>query len=233
MTELKGYLPITQMFYTINGETTHSGVPTLFIRTYGCNVKCVYCDTPQEGKCSARLELANIAKRAIDMANEHEITDICITGGEPLVYNKEVDLLAEYLSEKGYTVYIETNGTLPIPLKRSYNVIMDIKVPSANILDGRISDVTQDNLKFLKYKDEVKICFGNLADVVYAFDVMERNMKEDYAGFPYEVLLSPLYETEEKIIYQVINWVLNTEMPWISKRHIHFQTQLHKVFNVE
>lgn len=167
------------------------------------------------------------------MANEHEITDICITGGEPLVYNKEVDLLAEYLSEKGYTVYIETNGTLPIPLKRSYNVIMDIKVPSANILDGRISDVTQDNLKFLKYKDEVKICFGNLADVVYAFDVMERNMKEDYAGFPYEVLLSPLYETEEKIIHQVINWVLNTEMPWISKRHIHFQTQLHKVFNVE
>ncbi|MFR2535103.1 MAG: 7-carboxy-7-deazaguanine synthase QueE [Clostridia bacterium] len=233
MTELKGYLPITQMFYTINGETTHSGVPTLFIRTYGCNVKCVYCDTPQEGKCSVRLELANIAKRAIDMANEHEITDICITGGEPLVYNKEVDLLAEYLSEKGYTVYIETNGTLPIPLKRSYNVIMDIKVPSANILDGRISDVTQDNLKFLKYKDEVKICFGNLADVVYAFDVMERNMKEDYAGFPYEVLLSPLYGTDEKIIHQVINWVLNTEMPWISKRHIHFQTQLHKVFNVE
>ena len=58
-------------------------------------------------------------------------------------------------------------------------------------------------------------------------------MKEDYAGFPYEVLLSPLYGTDEKIIHQVINWVLNAEMPWISKRHIHFQTQLHKVFNVE
>ena len=46
MTELKGSLPITQIFYTINGETTHSGVPTIFIRTYGCNVRCVYCDTP-------------------------------------------------------------------------------------------------------------------------------------------------------------------------------------------
>ena len=233
MTELKGSLPITQMFYTINGETTHSGVPTLFIRTYGCNVKCSYCDTPQEGKHSVRLELTNIAKRAIDMAKEHEITDICITGGEPLVNSKEVDLLAEYLTEKGYTVYIETNGTLPIPQSRSYNVIMDIKVPSANILNGRISDVTQANLKSLKYRDEVKICFGNLADVIYAFDVMERNMKEDYVGFPYEVLLSPLYGTDEKIIHQVINWVLNTKMPWISKRHIHFQTQLHKVFNVE
>ena len=233
MTELKGSLPITKIFYTINGETTHSGVPTLFIRTYGCNVKCVYCDTPQNRKFFARLDLTDIAKRAIDMAKEHEITDICITGGEPLVNSKEVDLLAEYLTEKGYTVYIETNGTLPIPQSRSYNVIMDIKVPSANILNGYISDVTKDNLKSLKYRDEVKICFGNLADVVYAFDVMERNMKEDYVGFPFEVLLSPLHGTDEKIIHQVINWVLNTEMPWISKRHIHFQTQLHKVFNVE
>lgn len=234
MTELKGSLPITQIFYSINGETTHSGVPTLFIRTYGCNVKCVYCDTPQKGTYYARVELTTIAKRVMDMAKAHEITDICITGGEPLVYNKEVDLLAEYLSKKGFTVYIETNGTLPIPTKsRSYNVIMDIKVPSADILNGYISDVTKDNLKFLKYKDEVKICFGNLADVVYAFDVMERNMKEDYVGFPFEVLLSPLYGTDEKIIHQVINWVLNTEMPWISKHHIHFQTQLHKVFNVD
>ncbi len=233
MTELKGSLPITQMTYTINGETTHSGVPTLFIRTYGCNVKCVYCDTPQDGKYFARLDLKDIVKRAIDMTKEHGITDICITGGEPLVNSTEVDLLAEFLSEKGYTVYIETNGTLPIPQSRSYNVIMDIKVPSANILNGRISDVTKDNLKSLKYRDEVKICFGNLADVVYAFDVMERNMKEDYLGFPFEVLLSPLYGTDEKIIHQVINWVLNTEMPWISKHYIHFQTQLHKVFNVE
>lgn len=233
MTELKGSLPITQIFYTINGETTHSGVPTLFIRTYGCNVKCVYCDTPQDSKHSVRLELTNIAKRAIDMAREHEITDICITGGEPFVNSKEVDLLAEYLTEKGYTVYIETNGTLPIPRTRSYNVIMDIKVPSANILNGCISDVTKTNLNYLKHRDEVKICFGNLADVIYAFDVMERNMKEDYVGFPFEVLLSPLYGTDEKIIHQVINWVLNSKMPWISKRHIHFQTQLHKVFNVK
>lgn len=234
MTELKGSLPITQMFCTINGETTHSGVPTLFIRTYGCNVKCVYCDTPQDGKYFAGVELIDIVKRAIDMTKKHGITDICITGGEPLVHSKEVDLLAEFLSEKGYTVYIETNGTLPIPQRtRSYNVIMDIKVPSANILDGYISDVTKDNLKCLKYKDEVKICFGNLADVVYAFEVMEHNMKNDYAGLPFEVLLSPLYGTDEKIIHQVINWVLNTEMPWISKHHIHFQTQLHKVFNVE
>lgn len=233
MTELKGSLPITKIFYSINGETTHSGVPTLFIRTYGCNVKCVYCDTPQDDKCVVRLELNNIAKRVIEMTKEHAITDICITGGEPLVYSKEVDLLAEFLSEKGYTVYIETNGTLPIPQSRSYNVIMDIKVPSANILDGCISEVTKKNLKYLKYKDEVKICFGNLADIVYAFDVMEHNMKEDYLGFPFEVLLSPLYGTDEKIIHQVINWVLNTKMPWISKHYIHFQTQLHKVFNVE
>ena len=234
MTELKGSLPITQIFYTINGETTHSGVPTIFIRTYGCNVRCVYCDTPQEGKVYVRLDLNSIVKRVMDMAKEHEITDICITGGEPLVYSKEVDVLAEYLSERCFTVYIETNGTLPIPSKsRSYNVIMDIKVPSANILNGCISDITRDNLKFLKYKDEVKICFGNLSDVVYAFDVMERNMKKDYEGLPFEVLLSPLYGTDEKIIHQAINWVLNTEMPWISKRHIHFQTQLHKVFNVE
>lgn len=232
--ELIGSLPITQMFVSINGETTHSGVPTLFIRTFGCNVKCSYCDTPQDAKSSTTLDLSTIAQRAIDMVTEHALTDICITGGEPLIHPREVDALARYFNEKGYTVYIETNGTLPIiTTGRDYSYIMDIKVPSANILGGFITDIVRDNLKKLKYKDEVKICFGNLADVVYAFEVLSGCLPEDYDTYNQDILLSPLYGTSEEIIQQVIDWTLNTKFTWLNKRHIHFQTQLHKVFNVK
>lgn len=227
-----GTLRINEIFVTINGETTHSGTPTIFIRKYGCNLRCTYCDTFIS--TATTMSLQDIVNKVEELSKEHGIKDVCITGGEPLTDAREVDLLASYLCDNGYTVYIETNGTLPLKtVDRDYSYIMDIKVPSANVLDGFICDTTRENLKKLKYKDEVKIVFGNLSDVIYAFEVMGDNLKEGYPYFTQPVLLSPLYGTDERVIRGVIDWVLNTQFNWLPKHHIHFQTQLHKVFEVK
>lgn len=225
-------MEVDEIFVSINGETSHSGSPTIFVRLFGCNVHCAYCDTPQR-KSPSEMYIGDIIARVKALSDKYGVYDVCITGGEPL-RQASIYALAEMIVEAGYTVYIETNGLILIKQvpNRSYHFIMDIKIPSAGL--GDISYITHQNLLNLKDGDEVKIVFGNEADVMYAFFVLRgvcKLRKETRLSFP--VYLSPLYGTDNSIIRNVIDWIVETPINFIDKTNIHFQTQLHKVFNVK
>lgn len=226
-------MEVDEIFVSINGETSHSGSPTIFVRLFGCNVHCAYCDTPQR-KSPSEMYVGDIIERVTKLRNKYGIYDVCITGGEPL-RQKPIYDLADMLVEAGHTVYIETNGLIFIKQvpKRGYHFIMDIKVPSAGL--GDISYVTHQNLLNLKEGDEVKIVFGSEADVMYAFYILKgmcKLRKETRLSFP--IYLSPLHGKEDSLMLSnVINWVIETPFDFIDKANIHFQTQLHKVFNVK
>lgn len=226
-------MEVDEIFVSINGETSHSGSPTIFVRLFGCNVHCVYCDTPQR-KSPSEMYIEDIIKKVTELSNKYGVYDVCITGGEPLRQESIYDL-AEMLVEAGHTVYIETNGLIFIKQvpNRNYHFIMDIKVPSAGL--GDVSYITHQNLLNLKEGDEVKIVFGNEADVMYAFYILRGICKlreETRLSFP--IYLSPLYGTSNSILRRVIDWVVETPLiTFIDKTNIHFQTQLHKVFDVK
>src|SRR3990167_3893806 len=120
-------LRITEIFRSIQGESTKTGLPTTFIRLTGCPLRCWYCDTAYAFKGGEIKQLADIVKIATDF----KIKDICITGGEPLA-QPNVILLIKMLCDAGFLVSIETSGALSISeLDKRCMIIMDIKTPAS------------------------------------------------------------------------------------------------------
>ena len=160
-------MKINEIFYSIQGEGKNAGFPTIFIRTTGCNLRCTYCDTKYAFYEGEEMSLHDIMEKI----KKWNCKRICLTGGEPLLQEETPELVDMLLSE-GYTISIETNGSIDISDMAGKNVIlsMDIKCPSSGMQDK----MRNDNIALLRTCDELKFVIGDRGDYEFAKDVLKK-----------------------------------------------------------
>jgi 7-carboxy-7-deazaguanine synthase len=157
-------LKVNEIFYSIQGESSRTGRPCVFVRLTGCNLRCSYCDTQYAYEEGEEREIADIVKQVAS----HQCYLVEVTGGEPLI-QKETPLLINRLLEKGYEVLLETNGSKDINHVDDRCVkIVDIKCPSS----GQTSHNDLQNLDRLTDHDEVKFVIADRADYEYAREIL-------------------------------------------------------------
>jgi len=172
---------VCEIFPGIQGESTYAGLPCVFVRMTGCNLRCEYCDTTyayEEGVEMSENEVLESVKSC-------NIKLVEITGGEPLL-QKEALLLIEKFLDNDYTVLVETNGSISIKdVDKRAVIIMDIKTPKSGMFDK----MDMLNLKFLRSKDEVKFVITDRPDYEWAREFIKDYGLQDIC----KVLLSPAY----------------------------------------
>ncbi len=203
-------LKLSELFISIQGEGSHQGLPTFFVRLYGCNLRCRWCDTKYayEGPWFELTVEQVIEKWKL----QDSIPWVQITGGEPLLQGDVYHLMKAFL-EKGAIVLLETNGSLPIEsLPQKVIKIMDLKPPSS----GMSEFILWKNLAYLSRKDQVKFVIADRQDYEWA----KRIIKRYYLTAFTQVLVSPVYR--ELPPQELTSWILEDRL------HVRFQIQLHK-----
>jgi 7-carboxy-7-deazaguanine synthase len=202
-------LTITEIFKSIQGESSYAGMPCSFIRTTGCNLRCVWCDTEYAFHGGKQMTIAEV----IAGIEPHGCNLVEITGGEPLL-QEDVPELSKELLNRGHTVLIETGGSLDISvLPPKVIKIVDIKCPES----GMSERMDWDNLERLSPQDEIKFVINSRKDFDWSVDVLKRHNLHSKNL----VLFSPVYE--KLPADQLAEWILEDELP------VRLQIQLHKV----
>lgn len=211
-----------EVFRTIQGEGYDSGEPVTFIRLFGCNLKCVYCDQPQAKEDRKKTSVTKL----VDKVRKFSLTgNVCITGGEPLLQEEVYPLIYE-LVNLGYKVSIETNGAILLPnyeeKNRSYKYIMDVKCPSS----GASHYNKFENLEILQAKDEVKFVIGDRNDYEYAKKVLKKYPTKA------KLLFSPMFDENNKthIGQDLCNWLIEDNFNYGNFK---VQIQIHKIIGVK
>lgn len=174
-------MKVNEIFTSIQGESSYAGLPCMFIRMTGCNLRCSYCDTTYayyEGTELSEDEIINEVRRA-------GINLVEITGGEPLL-QREVFHLIKRLLDEGYKVLVETNGSMSIKeIDRRAIIILDIKTPGS----GMCEEMDLSNLDYIKLDDEIKFVIINRDDYEWAREFIARYS----LGERCRVLFSPAF----------------------------------------
>jgi 7-carboxy-7-deazaguanine synthase len=199
---------ITEIFKSIQGESSYAGLPCSFIRTTGCNLRCVWCDTEYAFYGGKQMTIAEI----LETIKPHQCDLVEITGGEPLL-QADVPQLAEELIRTNHKVLIETGGARDVSvLPKKVVKIMDIKCPES----GMMHEMNWSNLEKLMPHDEIKFVINSRNDydwaakVLYDYQLHKRNL----------VLFSPVYQKMQPA--ELAEWILQDNLP------VRFQIQLHK-----
>jgi len=201
-------LKVNEIFYSIQGESTFVGMPCVFIRLTGCNLRCRYCDTKYAYEEGRYLSIAEI----LDEVKTYQCNLVEITGGEPLI-QKDVPLLSTALIKRGIKVLLETNGTLDIDLVGQKVVrIMDIKCPGS----GEVDHTDWYNINKLRQSDEIKFVISDRQDFNWACDVLKNYNLSNTA----KVLFAPVHG--QLVPSQLAEWILQAQLP------VRLQIQLHK-----
>lgn len=202
-------LNLIEIFRSIQGETSFSGLPTTFIRLAACNLRCAWCDTSYS---FGRGEPYFI-DRIITLVQHYRCKHVCITGGEPLL-QQEVYFLMSKLCDLGYTISLETSGSIFIRnVDLRVHVILDIKCPGSGMSEKN----EWRNLNELRAKDEVKFVIKDREDYLFARLTCE---KYDLFSRAKAVLFSPVYdEIDSK---DLVQWILDDNLP------VRLNLQIHK-----
>ncbi len=210
------FLRVTEIFHSIQGESTWSGTPCTFVRLTGCPLRCVWCDTAYAFHGGERVDLSAILAKVREIG----CPVVEITGGEPLAHANAF-VLARELVDEGFTVLVETSGSEDIaPLPDAVHVIMDLKCPGS----GESSRNLWENLDELDERDEVKFVVADRTDYEWARDtIRSRGLDRRVAeGSLRALLLSPVWGPGGPALDEVARWILEDHMP------VRLQTQLHK-----
>lgn len=202
-------LRITEIFYSLQGEASRVGLPTVFVRLTGCPLRCTWCDTTYSftGGAAASIEsvLAEVAK--------YPARQVCVTGGEPLSQKECLPLLGA-LCDAGYDVSLETSGALDIAaVDPRVSRIMDLKAPDS----GESAKNRWENLAALNGRDEIKIIIASRGDYEWARQVLGERQLERLCP----VLFSPAQSSLEPVTLAA--WILEDGL------NVRFQLQLHKL----
>ena len=202
-------LRITEIYKSIQGESTFAGQPCIFVRTTGCNLRCVWCDSAYSFYGGNWITLDNI----LAQVEKLDCNLVEITGGEPLL-QPAVPVLAERLQRAGKTVLVETSGERPIEaLPEGVIRIMDLKCPDS----GESERNRIENIAHLKSRDEIKFVLASRRDYEFARDkIREYSLGERVNA----VLLSVVFGKLEPV--RVVEWMLEDKLP------ARFQLQMHK-----
>ena len=174
-------MKVCEIFAGIQGESTYAGLPCVFVRMSGCNLRCVYCDTAYAYEEGAEMPEDNVFRQVLS----YGISTVEITGGEPLLQS-DVFSLIKRLLDSGLVVLVETNGSVSISgVDDRAVVIMDIKLPGS----GMSGSISLDNLALLRPGDEIKFVIGDRRDYEWARDFIK---KHELAGVC-TILLAPVF----------------------------------------
>lgn len=202
-------LRVTEIFHSLQGETSRSGLPTVFVRLTGCPLRCGYCDTAYAFHGGESLALDEILGRVAALG-AHYVT---LTGGEPLA-QKHAPLLLRRLADAGYSVSLETSGALDVSaVDQRVSKILDLKTPGSGECDRNL----WANLQHLTQHDEIKFVLCDEAD--YQWAVMQ--LREHRLERRCPVLMSPVHGRLEP--RQLAEWILRDRLP------VRMQMQLHKL----
>lgn len=202
-------LTVTEIYGSIQGESTFAGQPCTFIRLTACDLRCRWCDTPYAFHEGRKQTLDEIVATVRDFG--HPLVEL--TGGEPLLQANAVPLMARLLAE-GYTVLLETGGHRPIDaVPEAVHRIVDVKCPGS----GESARVHWPNLDALRATDEVKFVVAHRHDYEYAKDVIDRY---DLARRCGAVQISPVFG--ELLPSDLAAWILEDRLP------VRLQLQQHK-----
>jgi 7-carboxy-7-deazaguanine synthase len=198
-------MKIQEIFYSIQGEGLAQGLPTIFIRSVGCNLRCSYCDTRYAYKGGKDMGLDQI----LSEIKKFKCKRVCITGGEPLLQADLLDLIDRL---NGYEISIETNGSLNISKYQSKAIIsLDIKCPCSGCSD----QMYFENLLLLDKKDQVKFIVENEKDIIFAFDIIKKYDLTNKTN----VIINPVWGIDYS---KIVSWILKSNLD------IRFGMQLHK-----
>lgn len=174
-------LKINEIFYSIQGETTYAGLPTVFVRTTGCNLRCTYCDTKYSYYEGDRQSLDEILRQI----ESHKTPYVCITGGEPLL-QKEVHELMNLLCDREYRVSLETSGSKSVAaVNPKVKIILDVKTPDSGAADSFLLE----NISLSNASTEFKFVICSERD----FDWAEEFCRQHDLFKNFVVLYSPSF----------------------------------------
>lgn len=202
-------LKISEIFFSLQGETSRAGLPTVFIRLTGCPLRCVWCDTEHAFSGGSSLTLEAILADVAQYGARH----VCVTGGEPLAQKSCLALLTA-LCDAGYDVSLETSGALDISgVDARVARIVDLKAPGS----GESGKNRWQNLEYLTPRDELKIVLKDRADYEWARQVIRERRLDALCP----LLFSPVQG--DIAPQEIAEWILADRLP------VRFQLQLHKL----
>jgi len=211
-------LLVTEIFHSLQGETTLSGVRFAFVRLTGCNLRCTYCDSTYAFKGGRVMTIEEVVETVKPFGVEH----VLLTGGEPLL-QRQTPALVDALIGAGFRVSIETHGEVPVSaVAGRARLVMDIKTPSSGMSRGRF----RQNLKYLRENDEIKFVIGSVDDYAWARELVRSGELPKHC----EVLLSPAVPALKSP-----GSVPGVEARWLAERiledqlPVRLQLQLHKI----
>jgi 7-carboxy-7-deazaguanine synthase len=200
-------LRITEIFHSIQGESSHVGRACVFVRLTGCNLRCRWCDSEYTFTGGERMSLADVIERV----KSYGCNLVEITGGEPLAQQEAFDLITR-LCDDGLEVLIETSGSIDVaPTDARAKLILDLKCPGS----GEVEKNRWANLDILRPHDEIKFVIADRADYDWARETIAR-----YDLTRWTLLFSPVWG--EMDMKSLAEWMLADRVP------ARFQTQLHK-----
>ncbi|RME91300.1 MAG: radical SAM protein [Candidatus Hydrogenedentota bacterium] len=206
----KKTITVNEIFYSIEGEGIHAGLPTIFIRMTGCPLRCSWCDTEYAFYEGEPFRVEHI----LNEIRKYPCSRVKVTGGEPLA-QKNCKFLLDALLANGYEVFLETSGSFPIAsLPKQVHIAMDLKAPDSKMEFRNL----YENLHFLKETDEIKIVIASYKDFLWA-----EHINNEYK----------LYERKQPVILQPAYSILDPSMlaGWIKNSKFPFRLglQLHKI----
>ncbi|HLK05006.1 MAG TPA: radical SAM protein [Candidatus Acidoferrum sp.] len=212
---------ITEIFKSIQGEGTRAGLPCVFVRLTGCNLRCTWCDTAYAFHGGKKMSVDEVLAQVEDLAGREKTVPLVeLTGGEPLL-QEEIYPLAEKLVAAGYTVMIETSGEKFVGrLPREVIKIVDVKCPDS----GEADTFKRKNLDAVDEKDEIKFVISSRKDYEFAREFMREHRLDEKVK---QVLFSPVFDDPEgkwKGLEprQLVEWMLEDGLP------VRLGLQLHK-----
>lgn len=208
-TDATATLRVTEIFFSLQGETSRVGLPTVFVRLTGCPLRCGYCDTAYAFHGGESLALTTILDR-VAVHGAHHVT---LTGGEPLAQKHALTLLRQ-LADAGYSVSLETSGALDVSgVDARIAKILDLKTPGS----GECARNLWSNLDHLTSHDEIKFVLCDERDYAWAREQLQARRLDELCP----VLFSPVHGKLEP--RHLAEWILRDRLP------VRFQLQLHKL----
>jgi 7-carboxy-7-deazaguanine synthase len=202
-------LRITEVFLSLQGESTTVGLPTVFVRLTGCPLRCRYCDTAYAFRGGEYLEMPVL----LDKIAAYQVRHVTVTGGEPLAQPGCLQLL-EQLCDAGFEVSLETSGALDVSqVDGRVTRVLDLKTPGS----GEVERNRFENLDYLAPRDQVKFVICDRADYDWARGIIDEYRLQGRC----ELLFSPSYRQQDPA--ELAEWILSDRLP------VRFQMQLHKI----
>lgn len=217
-------MQITEIYKSLQGESTYAGLPCVFVRLTGCNLRCTWCDSEYTFHGGRKMALDSVSAEVARLSPGGGLVEI--TGGEPMLQEGEVVPLMQRLLDDGYQVLLETSGERPLErVPEGVVKIVDVKCPDS----GEGGTFRVENLQTLAARDEIKFVISSRADYEFA---MEFTRKHDLANKVNSVLFSPAFRKAAAGVRDSSQCLLDPQRlaEWMIADHApaRFGLQLHK-----